>query len=149
MSFQEKKSIAYLISIIVAYTSYYFVVIIAPENWGYIADSNDYSFWAAAILMLIPTQIVANVIIHIIFVIINTVTSDDKDPEFEDELDKLIELKTIRNSMYAFTTGFFTAMILLAFGFSITIMFITFFFTFFLTGISGEITKIYFYRKGF
>ena len=52
----------------------------------------------------------AQIIIHIIFAIINKMVTNEDMPTTDDERDKLIELKSIRISHWIFTIGFMLAM---------------------------------------
>ncbi len=65
------------------------------------------------------------IIIHIVFHVISKITTDENIPEFEDELDKLIELKATRNSYYFFLLGFLFSMSTLVMGFTPMAMFIS------------------------
>ena len=59
---------------------------------------------------MIPIAIVAQIIIHIIFAIINKMVTNEDMPTTDDERDKLIELKSTRISHWIFTIGFMLAM---------------------------------------
>ena len=52
----------------------------------------------------------AQIIIHIIFAIINKMVTNEDMPTTDDERDKLIELKSTRISHWIFTIGFMLAM---------------------------------------
>jgi nucleoside recognition membrane protein YjiH len=71
---------------------------------------NSFKFWGKAFVILIPIAIVAQIIIHIIFAIINKMVTNEDMPTTDDERDKLIELKSIRISHWIFTIGFMLAM---------------------------------------
>ena len=109
---------------------------------------NDFKFWGKAFLILIPVTIVAQIIIHIIFAIINKIVTHEEIPMITDEMDKLIELKAIRISHWIFTVGFMLSMASQAFGMQPWVMFITLILSGFFASIISEITRIYFYRKG-
>jgi len=110
---------------------------------------NDFKFWGKAFLILIPVTIVAQIIIHIVFFIINKIVTNEDVPTISDERDKLIELKAIRISHWVFVFGFMLSMGSQAFGMKPWVMFITLIFSGFIAAIVSEISKIYFYRKGF
>ena len=103
-----------------------------------VADSSEvFVFFATAIVILIPINIVATIIIHILFSIINSMAANEKVPAFADELDKLIELKSMRNGYYIFIIGFAFAMIAVVLGFSPTTMFIILYVSGFISDVSG------------
>jgi len=99
-------------------------------------------------MILIPLAIVVEIIIHIVFAIINKIVTNEDIPEIEDERDKLIELKSIRISHWIFTLGFMLAMGSQAIGMQPWVMFITLIASGFLSGIISEAVKIFYYRRG-
>lgn len=109
---------------------------------------NDFKFWGKSFLILIPVTIVAQILIHIVFAIINKIVTNEEMSSLTDERDKLIELKATRISHWIFTVGFLFAMASQAFGMQPYVMFVTFISFGFLSAIASEIAKIYFYRKG-
>lgn len=120
---------------------------------NYVADNltilNDLQFWGKAFLILIPVSIVAQIIIHILFAILTkVVTNEDLDTR-RDERDKLIELKGIQVSHWTFIFGFLLSMGSLAVGMEIWVMFVTLILSGFFASILSDLTKFYFYRKGF
>jgi hypothetical protein len=110
---------------------------------------NDFSFWGKAFIILIPVAVIAQIIIHIIFIIINKIVADEDFVDLSDERDKLIELKTIRISHWIFLTGFMLAMGSQALKMEPWVMFIILIFSGFAASIISEIVKIFFYRRGY
>ncbi|MBI5540220.1 MAG: hypothetical protein HY951_09200 [Bacteroidia bacterium] len=110
---------------------------------------NDFKFWGKAFLILIPVAILAQIIIYIVFAIINKMITNEDIPNLSDERDKLIDLKAIRISHWIFTLGFMLAMGSQAIGMQPYIMFVVLIFSGFASSIIAEIAKLYFYRKGF
>jgi hypothetical protein len=150
MTYQVKKKIVSLVSTILIFGLYSFFVFQAyQERLMNIADYSEvFVFFATAIVILIPINIVAAIIIHILFSIIYSLAANEKAPEFEDELDKLIELKSLRNSYFIFIIGFAFAMIAIVLGLSPTTMFLIIYISGFISDIFGNITSIYLYSKG-
>jgi len=148
MSSKEKETIITLISsiLILGFYSLYVYQNYLIENWELI---NDFKFWGTTFLIMIPVAIVAQIIIHIIFAIINKIVTNEDLDEISDERDKLIELKAIRISHWIFTGGFLAAMSTQAMGMEPWAMFVTLIFSGFLSAIVSESAKIYFYRRGF
>lgn len=105
-------------------------------------------FWAKAILIAIPISIATKIVMMIIFAISNYIITKEELPCFEDERDKLIELKSTRNSYFIFGIGFVISLVVLAFGYPPKFMFIALI----LAGIASEIfdnlSKLYYHRKG-
>jgi hypothetical protein len=93
-------------------------------------------------------SIAAKVIIHIVFSIINTIATNEKEPSFTDELDKVIGLKATRNSHYVFMIGFLLSMVPLIMDMPPYVMFITLIAAGFVSEVVGTVTQLYLYRRG-
>jgi hypothetical protein len=148
MDNKEKQILVTLISMILifgCYSLYVYNKYIA-ENFDIV---NDFRFWGKTFLILIPVTIVSQIIIHIVFAIINKIVTNEDMSTLSDERDKLIDLKAIRISHWIFTAGFMLSMVSLVIGMPPYAMFITLVASGFVASIVSEIAKIYFYRKGF
>jgi hypothetical protein len=148
MSYQEKRSLVSLIGTILVLGLYGLYVYHKYQDVILIMN-NDFRFWGKAFFILIPVMIVAQIIIQIVFTIINKIVTNEDMPTFSDERDKLIELKAIRISHWVFTLGFLLSMGTQAIGMQPWVMFITLVVSGFLAACTTEIIKIYLYRKGF
>ncbi len=146
MSYQEKRSILNMISTLLISGIYFWYIFRGDPIAGMTSDELLY-FWGKSILILIPVTIVAKIIIAIVFAVGNTVATREKIPS-TDERDKLIELKSLRNSRYMFGLGFILAMVALSMNMSVNVMFVVIV----LAGVVSEIvenaSQLYFYRKG-
>jgi hypothetical protein len=109
---------------------------------------DDFKFWGKTFLIFIPVAIAAQIIIHIIFAIINKILTNEDIPTKSDEMDKLIELKALRVAHWTFTAGFITAMGMLAFGMPPRIWFFILILSGLVSGLAEGLTQIYYYRKG-
>ena len=147
MSYQEKQSIVSMVNTIIILGIYSYII-----YSRYVADNpdiiNDLSFWGKSFIILIPVTIVVQIVLHILFVIVNKILTNDEIPDKTDEMDKLIELKSIRISHWVFILGFFLAMGSLALEMELWVMFVLLISFGFLAGIVSDIAKIYYYRKG-
>lgn len=147
MSYQEKQSIVSMVNTIIILGIYSYII-----YSRYVADNpdiiNDLSFWGKSFIILIPVTIVVQIVLHILFVIVNKIITNDEIPDKTDEMDKLIELKSIRISHWVFIVGFFLAMGSLALEMELWVMFVLLISFGFLAGIVSDIAKIYYYRKG-
>lgn len=148
MSYQEKKIYVSVISNILIFTLYTLYAIRNAEE-GSITSSSDFSFWGSFILVLLPVSIVAKVIIHIVFVIFNKIATNEDEPSFEDEFDKIIDLKADRISLYVFFLGFILSMVPLVTDLPTYLTFLGLILFGFLSDLLGRIAQLYFYRKGF
>lgn len=147
MFFQEKRALASLIGTTIV-SVLYFVYIMQRYEADHLGAATDFSFWGAAILIFIPVSVVFKIAIHIIFIIINTVTTQEQEPSITDEFDKQVELKALQNFCLVFMAGFLLAMALVAFGLPTVVMFIVLLLAMFVAGIILDASEFYFYRRG-
>jgi len=147
MSYHEKRSIVSIISTLLIY-AVYFMFVFQRYQQGSAHSKNVFSFWGSVILILIPVAIAAKIIIHIVSVIIYKITTAEDAPCFSDERDKLIELKATRNSQYVFCFGFLLAMGSQVLHMPPSAMFIILIFSLLVSDIFGEISQLFYYRKG-
>ena len=109
---------------------------------------NDPAFWGKTFLVFIPIAIVTMIIIYIIMAIVNKiVTNEDLDTK-SDEMDKLIELRSLRVSHWSFTGGFILALGSQAIGMDLWVLFVVLFASGFLGSIAEGLTQIYYYKRG-
>lgn len=148
MDNKEKQILVTMISLILIFTVYSIYVYnkFIAVNFDIV---NDFKFWGKTFLVLIPITIVAQIIIHIIFAIINKIVTNEDMETKADERDKLIDLKAMRISHYIFTGGFLMSMLALVIGFPAYSMFVILISAGFISGIVSELAKLYFYRRGF
>ncbi|WP_108670087.1 hypothetical protein [Peribacillus acanthi] len=147
MTYQEKKSIVSVISTILIFVSY--CLYMYPRFPGGGLESIEaIRYWGTFVLFLTLFSIVAHIIISIIFNIVFRITTNEKEPTFADELDKLIELKAQRNSFFVFIIGFLIAMGSLVIFQPSHMMFIILITSGFISDVMGSVTKLYHYRRG-
>lgn len=164
MTYQVKKTIAAIISGVVVLGVYLFYAFGRYQS-GLLAP-DDLKSWAQLILIFIGVGIAATIVIQIIFHILlsvgiaikeNMKSGSCKDENIEnqiqlemveDEMDKLIELKSLRVGAIVAGSGFVISLIILALGyppvFMLNIVFISFSFGSILDGF----TKLYYYKRG-
>ena len=147
MSYQEKRSIVSIISSLLIFGIYSMYVFRKYQEGGHVL-ANDLSFWATAFLILIPVSIAANIIMHIVFYIINTIATNECEPSITDERDKLIELKATRNSHWIFVFGFFLAMGSLVLNMPPAVMFIVIAVSGLVSSIVDDLSQLHYYRRG-
>ena len=148
MDNKEKQILVTVVSMILifgCYSLYLYNTYIA-HNFNIL---NDTRFWGKAFLILIPVTIISQIVIHIIFAIINKIVTNEDLNSMRDERDKLIDLKAIQISHWLFTGGFLLSMVTQVIGMPPYAMFLALFASGFVSGIISGIVKIYFYRRGF
>ena len=164
MSYKEKKTIVSIVTgiiILVAYCNYAY----GKYHSGVIA-TDDMKFWAGTILMFIGIGIASAIVIQIVFHILLSIAiaiqekihngkCDDKDVEktigaemVEDEMDKLIELKSMRIGFVVSGIGFVTALVSQVLNYSPAVMLNIMFISFSTGSLLEGFAQLYFYRRG-
>ena len=164
MSYQEKRTIFTVVSgiiLLVAYVLYTYGKIQSGN-----VDVEDLKFWANTMLVFIGIGIVITIISQIIFHILLAISiavkekiknNDLSDEQIEktinnemitDEMDKLIELKSMRIGFFLSGMGFIVGLLFLVFDYSPVIMLNILYVSFSVGSLLEGFTQIYYYRKG-
>ncbi len=164
MSYQEKKTIVSTITGALVLAAYCIQTV--GKVRSDVIEMTDLKAWATQMLIFVGIGIVASIVIQIIFHILISVSlavkktaqngkcdndqiSKSIEVEMvEDEMDKLIQLKSMRISFTVAGFGFITALIWLVINQSAALMLNILFISFNLGSILEGITQIYYYRKG-
>ncbi|QDP41373.1 hypothetical protein [Radiobacillus deserti] len=147
MIYQEKKSIVSLISTIIIFGAY--CAYMYPQYPDGVQESTEtFRFWGSFVLILTLVSIVAHIVNSIAFNIVFRITTGEKEPSFADEMDKIIELRSFRNSFFVFVLGFLLAMGSLVIEQPLQVMFVILIISGFISDVTGSVTKLYHYRKG-
>ncbi len=147
MYYQEKKSIVNIISTLLIYGIYYWIVYNKYGNLTMSADE-ELQFWGKTMLLIIPIAIAGKIIVHIIFSITNRLVTSEKQPAFEDERDRIIALTSTRNAFMVFGFGFLGALGVIAYGMPLRSMFIFMIVAGVLSDVFDNLSQLYFHRKG-
>lgn len=117
MTYQTKKAIVSL----VANVAVFFILLFGLEVFA----SGDSQLWGKFFLALLGMMIATNVLVTFTFIIVNNAIGQYAAPKKQDERDRAIELKSVRNFCFLLSFGFFVSMALLALGRPTTAMFTT------------------------
>ncbi len=147
MSIQEKKAVFNLITTI-AFMGGYILYTFGIYGDINIPQINTPSFWGEFMLIMMGVTIVLKIVSYIIFYLIMKQLHKDEDPEFEDDYDKQIEMRSDRNSHHLFMLGFIGSLIPLAMHQSIANMFIILLSAGLISSIVSDLSKLYYYKKG-
>jgi cell division protein FtsL len=148
MHSKEKQTLVTLISsmlVMIIYAIYVYQRQVVPEP----ELINNLQFWGKSFLLFIPVAIVAMIVVHIIFAIINKMVTNEDLNDVEDERDRLIELRSVRISHWIFTAGFLLAMASQAIGMQTWVMMVTFILSGLVSSLASELAKIIIYKRGF
>lgn len=148
MSYHERKAILATASSIIM-TLAFSIYIYQHYLMEGIELLQNPQFWGMAFLGFILVSIIINIIITIAFTIHYRLTTQETEPRFTDERDKLIGLKATRNSYYAFIFGVLLSMSLIALNLPLFTMFIGLTYSGLVSSVVDEVTQFYLYRRGF
>ncbi len=164
MSYQVKKTIAGIISGVVVLAVYLFYTFGRYQS-GLLAP-DELKSWAQIMLIFIGVGIAIMIVIQIIFHILFSIgiaikenikngSCGDQDIEnkiqlemVEDEMDRLIELKSLRVGIIVAGIGFVISLFILAFNYPPMIMLNIVFISFSFGSILEGFTKLYYYKRG-
>lgn len=151
MTFKQKNITASLVnfSLIFGFFLFRLSQIIRNENFN---ASTIFPLWGIIIVLAIFVTIAATILTHILFAIVEVVRTGKDDPkieDFEDERDKLIDLKGTRITYTVFSLGVFVAMLTFVFGQVPLVMFCLLIFFGVLAQIIGDVTRLVLYQRGF
>lgn len=164
MTYQVKKTITAIISGVVVLGVYLFYAFGRYQS-GLLAP-DDLKNWAQLMLIFIGVGIAATIVIQIIFHIMLSISIAIKeniknggctDQEIEnkiqfeiveDEMDKLIELKSLRVGVIVAGVGFVISLIFLVLSYPPMLMLNIVFISFSFGSILEGFTKLYYYKRG-
>jgi len=164
MSYQVAKTVTNIISGAVVLVVYLFYV--SGNYQAGLLAMDDLKSWAQVMLIFIgigiAMAIVVQIIFHILFSIgmavkesIKNGNCNDREIEktiememVEDEMGKLIELKSMRVSYITIGAGFVASLVLLFFDYPAFIALNVLFVSFYTGGILDGFTQLYYYKRG-
>jgi hypothetical protein len=149
MSYQQKNIYISLITSIIVFALYGFYMFKMYQEGSF--DGTDASsIVGKSIFVMIGASIVVTIIMHIIFaIIIAIITKEEDENTMSDERDKLIELKGLQIFVVTFSIGFVGSMGALALGMESYLVFFLIIFSMFFGNIVSDISKLFFYHRGF
>ncbi len=147
MSYQEKKHITSIFTSLLFTVTYCMYIFQQYQN-GTLDKIDSLSYWAYTVIIILSVKIGFNILVQIIFSIFHSLLSKEKQPNLVDELDNLIELKSLKYAFITFMLGFLMAMLSAANGMPMYVMFNLLILSFFAAEIVGPSSQVYYYRKG-
>lgn len=164
MSYHEKRNIVSIITGILVLGAYCIHAFGQYQSGA--LPSGDLKSWASTMLTFIAIGIVAAIVIQIVFHILLSISIaatkairgesiEDKAIEksinaemVEDEMNKLIELKSLRVGFGVAGFGFIAALLSLVLNYSPEVMLNILFISFSIAALFEGFTQLYYYRKG-
>merc|ERR1711916_309074 len=96
MAYQSKRALISLITSLLVFFYMFSSLLGKIDSTGQMSPE-AFTLWGRFFFQLILVQVVAKVIVFVIFNIINAIITRESEPEITDERDRLIELKAVRN----------------------------------------------------
>lgn len=146
MTYYSKKALVSLITNIVVFLSFYPNVLKQMDDLN-ISSPEIPKVWAEFFVILLVANIVIKIIVMILFKLVHSIFSSEREPKIVDERDQLIELKAVRNLCFIFTAGFFLSLVLVIYNQPIEMMFKILAYTFLASGIILEGSYIFYYER--
>ncbi len=147
MSYQEKENIVNMLSGLLI-TLVYSWIVYQKHLAGVYDLTQEMDQWGKVFLIYVGVQIVARIVIYIVFHIINAIATRDTKIPVEDERAKMIKLLGTRNSHFVFSGGFVLGIFGLAIGYPVYMLFIVFVASGLLSELVDNGTQLYFHRRG-
>lgn len=147
MSYQERRAIVSLLTTMLSSGVYLYYVWQRYQN-GQFEQTAEFAFWAWSIVLFVPFQVVIKVIMEVVFIVIHIVATKKEEPTIQDEFDRLIDLKAVRNFSNMFMLGFFLSLGTLILNMPPYSLFLGFLLSMMLAGVILDVSQIYFYRNG-
>ncbi len=145
---QEKSNLISLATTLLVSLPYFAFLYFRYQAETFSGSDSELSFWASAILLMIPLRIVAEILMYILVTVATGIVTGKEEKTIKDERDNMIELRANQNSYAIFIIGFMGAMLAVASTGSITTMFVIIIGSGFASELMGIVSKIAFYRKG-
>lgn len=150
MSYQEKNiTVSFMCHTLIV--GFYLVSLWQMHQEGVLVAGRVYGLWATVLGAALVANILGSILTNIVLTIFESIKSQKYDePRFiADERDQLIELKGMQSGYITFSVGVLVSIIAFITGQPAleTINMIIFFAIF--AQISSDVSRIYFYRRGF
>jgi hypothetical protein len=151
MSFQQ-KNITVSLTNFTLILGFYLIRLFQMIQGGSFNSPNVFRLWGFVIAFAVVVTIVGTILTHILSAIIQAIKTGEEDPkieDFEDERDKIIDLRGTKVTYFVTSIGGFLSMLTFVLGQPPLVMFTLLIFFGVLGQIIGDISRLYLYRKGF
>ena len=151
MSFQQRNITVSLVTFILI-LGFYLIRIFQLLQTDSFISTNVFRLWGIIVVLAIVATILLTILAHIgsaVFQVIKTGDENPKIEDFQDERDKLIDLRGTQITYVASSLGVLAAMLTFVFGQPPLLMFSLLIFSGLLAQIIGDISRLMLYRRGF
>lgn len=151
MSFQQKNVTVSLINF--TFILCFFLIRVAQlvQNGRFIEPA-VFRLWGIVIALAVGATILGMILTHIGFAIVESIRTGSRNPEiedFEDERDRLIDLRGTKITYTLSSLGVLFSMLAYVFGQPALVMFTLLIFFGVLAQIVGDVVRLVLYRRGF
>ncbi len=151
MSFQE-KNISVSLATSTMILGYFLIRVFQLAQGESYTSTNVFRLWGIMIVLSIITTILGTILTHILTSILEAIRTGEEDPkieDFEDERDKLINLRGTRFTYIVSSSGVALSMLAFVLGQPALVMFSLLIFFGLLAQMIGDISRLVLYRRGF
>lgn len=151
MSFQQKNIAVSLVNFTLILGFFLLRVFQMIQSDGFVPE-NIFRLWGITIGLAIVVTIIGTILTHIVSAIFEAIRTGNEDPkieDFEDERDKLIDLRGTRITYIVSSLGVFLSMLTFVFDQPPLVMFTLLIFSGLAAQIAGDISRLILYRRGF
>jgi protein-S-isoprenylcysteine O-methyltransferase Ste14 len=151
MSFQEKNVTVSLVTFLLILGFFLISVFLMVQDENF-TSANVFRLWGIVIVLAIAATILGTILTHIVSAIIEAIRTGEEDPkieDFEDERDKLVDLKGTKVAFIVSSIGVLLAMLTFVFGQPPLGMFTLIILAGILAQIAGDVSRLVLYRRGF
>lgn len=151
MSFQEKNVTVSLVNFTLILGFFSLRVFQMLQGGGF-NSTNVFRLWGIIIVLAVVVTVFATILTHIVSAIIEAIRTGQDDPkveDFQDERDRLIDLRGTQVTYFVSSIGVLLSMLTFVFGQPPLVMFTLLIFFGVLAQIIGDISRLYLYRRGF
>lgn len=148
MSYQEMRSVIVTMMGIAAIVVFWLIMIGRYEGLETADTDALLRFWATGVLISIPVSIGVRIVAMILLAIGYQIASGEDVPDFDDERDKVIELRVSQVGQVIFLLGFALSMVPIVLGMSVSVMFLVLIGAGILSEIVSESARVLMYRMG-
>jgi len=151
MSFQQKNITVSLVNFTLI-LGFYLIRMFQMIQEGSFNATNVFRLWGIIIGLAIIVTIIGTILTHIVSAIIQAIKTGEEDPkieDFEDERDRLIDLRGTKVTYFVSSIGVFLSMLTFTLGQPPLVMFTLLIFFGVVAQIIGDISRLYLYRRGF
>ncbi len=151
MSFQQKNITVSLVNFSLI-LGFFLLRVFHMVLSGSFNSTNVFRLWGIVIVLAVVVTIFATILTHILSAIVQAIKTGEKDPkieDFADERDQSIDLRGTKITYLISSIGAFLAMLTFVLGQPPLVMFTLLIFFGVLAQVTGDVSRLVLYRRGF